>query len=96
MDKSINNVNIIPLKDGEEIPSYLEAKIGKDDFVFIRLEDNKNIFIPKLKVENSILEDINSLLEITSLETLDNNIDDNKSNINNNSIQQNITQSTKW
>ncbi|MFN8577015.1 MAG: hypothetical protein U0354_09180 [Candidatus Sericytochromatia bacterium] len=61
---STSNLSIVPLKDGNEIPQYLEASIGKENFIFIRLEDNKNIFIPKLKVENSIFKDINNLLEI--------------------------------
>jgi hypothetical protein len=70
-NKQLSNLNIIPLKEGEEMPNYLESSIDGNEFIFVSLEDNKNIFMPKLKAEKNIMEDINNLLVIKKPSLLD-------------------------
>lgn len=65
LNKSDNNnsINIkeIDFKVNENVPNYLEAKIGENTYTYINTEDNKSIFVPKYKIENSINKDLNNL-----------------------------------
>ena len=54
----------IPLNKGENLPDYLVGKIANKEFTFIKDINGNNILIPKLKVDSSVIKDINNLISV--------------------------------